>query len=67
MADLARTGIAQAPPSPASDLPVDPDHVAQALVIAVPGYIVQHLLLGGMDAAGYTRGLSDLTRCADQR
>ncbi|MEO3938563.1 TetR/AcrR family transcriptional regulator [Dermatophilaceae bacterium Soc4.6] len=67
MADLARTWIAQAPPASASELPVDPDLVAQALFGAVPGYIVQHLLLGGMDVASYTRGLADLARFADPR
>lgn len=67
MADLARTWIAQAPPALAGSPALDPDLVAQALFGAVPGYIVQHLLLGGMDVASYTRGLADLSRCADLR
>lgn len=38
----------------------DPEQVAQALFGALPGFIVQHVLIGDVDPAGYAAGLEGL-------
>ncbi|MGB7449476.1 MAG: TetR/AcrR family transcriptional regulator [Ornithinimicrobium sp.] len=38
----------------------DPEHVAQALFGAMPGFVVQHLVLGDVDPGGYAAGLEAL-------
>lgn len=40
----------------------DPELMAQVLFGAIPGYIVQHLLIGDVTPQGYTRGLIGLGR-----
>ena len=48
------------------DNDADPEQVAQALFGALPGFIVQHVIIGDVDPAGYAAALEGLGRAAAQ-
>jgi AcrR family transcriptional regulator len=45
----------------------EPEHVAQALFGAMPGFVVQHVVLGDVEPAGYAEGLAGLGCLAQRR